>query len=111
MKTKTLALILLAFIIPIGITLSKRSQKDGDIKLTTTESYSSFAQSTNTLYAYVLKEYNGKIAVFETNSENPLEVFSIFIDTLPQIDRELLKDGIPAGNKAELLRLIEDYTG
>lgn len=111
MKTKIMALILLIAVVPIGIMLSKHTQKGQEINSTTSESYSYSLESTEALYEYMLKEYNGKLAVFETNSEHPVEVFSIFVDSLPQVDRDLLKDGIPASTKAELLRLIEDYTG
>ncbi|HOD02299.1 MAG: hypothetical protein BWY46_01979 [Firmicutes bacterium ADurb.Bin300] len=67
--------------------------------------------STTVASVYTLKEYNGKLAVFETGTDCPLEVFSIFVSSLPETDRDMLKTGIGANTKAELLRLIEDYTG
>ncbi len=67
--------------------------------------------STAAASVYTLKEFNGKLAVFETGTDSPLEVFSILVSSLPEGDRDMLKTGIKANTKAELLRLIEDYTG
>lgn len=111
MKIKTIALILLAAVIPISIMLLKDTQNEKEINSTTSENYSQALENTSAKDSYVLKEYNGKLAVFEMDSENPVEVFSVFVNTLPQVDRDLLKNGIIASTKAELLRLIEDYTG
>lgn len=59
---------------------------------------------------YVLKEYKGRLAIFKDNSDIPFEVFDIFTSSLPQSDRELLKNGISAKSETELSKLVSDYT-
>lgn len=59
---------------------------------------------------YTVKEYNGKIAVFESDNTEPLIVLDDpYIRDLPEKDRELLANGIVARNKAELNKILEDY--
>ncbi len=60
---------------------------------------------------YLLKEYDGNLAVFENGSSEPAEVFSVAVSSFPEADRTLLETGIVVHSKAELQRLIEDYTG
>lgn len=59
---------------------------------------------------YILKEYNGRIAVFEQGSDLPYKEFEINLGTLSDYDRELLKNGITADSKEKIRQLIEDYT-
>lgn len=59
--------------------------------------------------SYIIKEYNGKVAIFKKSSENPLLISDVCVNNLPQTDRELLKKGIEVGTQKELNRLIEDY--
>lgn len=61
--------------------------------------------------SFVLKEYEGRLAVFETEQDTPREVFDININIFPENDIEALKNGIPAENEEELMRLIEDFSG
>ncbi len=60
---------------------------------------------------YVLKMYDGNLAVFINGASEPAEVFSVPVSLLPEADRILLEKGIAASSRAELQRLIEDYTG
>lgn len=60
---------------------------------------------------YTVKEYNGSIGVFYGASDKPALVYDIPVYTLPDADRQLLKDGISAESSDELNRIIEDYTG
>lgn len=60
---------------------------------------------------YIVKEYNGKIAVFYQNDETPFRILEKSIDSLPQADRDMLKSGLSVTGESELRRLIEDYTG
>ena len=59
--------------------------------------------------SYIISEYNGKIAVFKKLSAEPLFVSDVYVSSLPQADKELLKEGIEVRTKKELNRLIEDY--
>ena len=56
---------------------------------------------------YMLKEYNGKIGVYE--NESLIYTLDKYVFTLPEIDKQLLKDGIKAASKTELYELIEEY--
>lgn len=56
---------------------------------------------------YMLREYNGKIGVYE--NEALVYTIDTYVFTLPEVDKQLLKEGIIAVNKAELYSLIEEY--
>ena len=58
---------------------------------------------------YLLGEYNGRVSVLSPATREPEMVFDIFIRTLPDIDQELLRQGIQVSTYEELTRLIEDY--
>ncbi len=60
---------------------------------------------------YTVKEYQGKVAVFEKDSENPMDVLDVYVAQLPETDRTQLHDGIIIETKEKLARLIEDYDG
>ena len=57
---------------------------------------------------FILREYNGHIALLEEGVDEPLAVYKTTIDSLYPADAELLKDGIRLNNRAELMKLIED---
>lgn len=61
--------------------------------------------------AYTVREYNGSIGVFFGESATPALVYDIPVYTLPEADKLLLAEGIPANTEAELNSIIEDYTG
>lgn len=58
--------------------------------------------------AYILKERDGYVAVFSSNSETPLQITGIPVAGLPSADRALLAEGITAADRSALLRLLED---
>lgn len=58
---------------------------------------------------FVLKEYEGKAALFRENSEKPYQILNLEIYLLPDADREALKQGIFAENEEELKTLLEDW--
>ena len=68
-----------------------------------------YEKSDNT--AYILKDYNGKIAVFTEEDAHPVEIFDTNTASLPSKDTEALKAGIRVETKEELYRLIEDFSG
>lgn len=59
---------------------------------------------------YTLSEYKGKIAVFKNQESVPIEIYDVYVTTLPQHDRILLEKGIHIETSEELQKLIEDYT-
>ncbi len=56
---------------------------------------------------YMLKEYNGKIGVYE--NEALVYTLDTYVFTLPDADKQLLKRGIITADEAELYELIESY--
>lgn len=60
--------------------------------------------------AYWLREYEGKLAVFEAGAPQPVQIIDLDVRTLPPYDQGLLQAGIAAESRQELSRLLEDYT-
>ncbi len=60
---------------------------------------------------YVLREYSGRIGVFEGDALTPCEVLDVYVFTLPAADRSALKVGIAVYGSDALRALIEDFTG
>ncbi|HIT18240.1 MAG TPA: hypothetical protein IAB57_01335 [Candidatus Fimivivens faecavium] len=59
---------------------------------------------------YVLKGYQGKLAVFIGNKTEPELQFEVYLHHLPDVDRMRLEEGIAVDDYQELLSLIEDFT-
>ena len=55
---------------------------------------------------YIMRDYNGRIAVFE-----PQEVFDVFTSSLPRGEAERIYKGITVEGDEALQKLIEDFTG
>ena len=60
-------------------------------------------------YKYLLKEFNGKLAVFENGEKAPKMIFDVSIDSLPEVDALALKNGLKIKNEQELNDRIEDF--
>lgn len=58
---------------------------------------------------YKISEYNGKLAIFLLGDPEPIKVYDLFLNSLPEKDSEMLKDGILVYSKPDLQQLIEDY--
>lgn len=59
---------------------------------------------------YTLGEFDGKLAVFKAGSAKPLEVYDVYIENLPEQDRQLIaKKSLTTASKGQLLLWIEDY--
>lgn len=67
-------------------------------------------ESTSEAKYWVIKEYEGHPAVFDSLNEKPSEILDINISSLPSSDRILLREGIRVYSENELSRLIEDYS-
>ncbi|MEF9983280.1 MAG: hypothetical protein RR710_01930 [Oscillospiraceae bacterium] len=64
----------------------------------------------NVKYDYLIKTFEGKIAVFTPNSKNPEIIFEVYTHQLPEYDRFQLEQGIIVEDYSTLVQLIEDYT-
>lgn len=60
------------------------------------------------LSCYIIKEYNGKVALFREGEEEPAAVYSTPISQINPADAELLKNGIRIRGMTEAARLLED---
>ncbi len=58
---------------------------------------------------YILKNHNGRIALFSSKSEIPIKIYDIYAKSLPEKDTQALNEGIKAESEAELNNLIETY--
>ena len=58
---------------------------------------------------YLVKEYQGKVAVFVGEEEDPGMVLDLYVQYLPPYDQQQLKEGVPVADYAALVRLLEDY--
>ena len=57
---------------------------------------------------YIIKDYGGKVAVFESNSNEPMVVYEIYTHLLPENDIELLRRGIKVADRQQLQSCLED---
>ena len=57
---------------------------------------------------FVLKEYNGRIALLEEGMDEPLAVYNTPISSLFPSDAELIRKGIRLSSRTEISQLIED---
>ena len=58
---------------------------------------------------YTVKEYEGHIGVFYNDESIPYQEIDVDVSSLPQVDRELLKNGIKVTDTDKLNSIIEDY--
>lgn len=65
----------------------------------------------NEASSYILREYNGRLAVFENKEDIPEEILDVSISIFPENDIIKLREGITAESRDELMRLIEDFSG
>lgn len=61
-------------------------------------------------YAYILKEHEGRVAVFTAeNPDEPEMILDTLVKYLPDYDRIQMQEGIPVKDLKTLAALIEDY--
>ena len=60
---------------------------------------------------YIVGQWEGLLAVYAADGGQPLEIFDVYIASLPPEERVRLTAGIPAVDDVALARLLEDYTG
>lgn len=66
------------------------------------------ADTPNISLSYIVKDFNGNIAVFESDVEKPFKITDVNINTLPKVDQERLREGIYVTEQNELNSLLED---
>ncbi len=59
---------------------------------------------------YNVREYNDRIGIFYQDGTLK-EIIEVYIKSLPEADRHLLREGIEVVGKKQLNSIIEDYTG
>lgn len=98
---KMIASILLTISILTIVIVLLITQKNGTLNLN---------KQTHTVETnqYMLGVCEDKVAVYK-NGEL-MEIFDVYVNTLPEIDRKALKDGIIIKDKNELKEKIEDFT-
>lgn len=67
------------------------------------------AQTTVDNRVWIVKEYNDVIGVFSEIGELE-QVIDVYVKTLPEADRNLLREGIRVTSERQLRALIEDYS-
>ena len=58
---------------------------------------------------FILGENNGRLAVLSPDRQTVYETFDVYINTLPDYDKNLLKNGIEIKTAEQLYSLLEDY--
>lgn len=76
-----------------------------------TSTPTSNAETPNSLkpITYIVKEYDGKVAVFENGANIPFKITDVYTKNLPQEDKLLLSQGISVDTDQELALLLADY--
>lgn len=74
----------------------------------TAQAASAEASSQSGTVCFVLREENGKIALYREDIAEPLAVFDTPLGGLTHADEELLREGIRFKTQAEVMRLLED---
>ncbi len=93
-----LAVTLILFAVLIGFWSINKSKLTNGVAVNVTEN------------EYVIGVYQEKIAVFAQGDRIPIEVYDVYVSTLPEKDRQDLYKGVKVRGKAQLKLKIEDYT-
>ena len=59
--------------------------------------------------AYIVKDYGGKVAVFNPDENQPIAVYEVYVHLLPENDIELLRKGIPVDDDYTLQKTLENF--
>ena len=58
---------------------------------------------------FLLGSHKGYLALWKEDRPEPFQIFPVNVDTLPEADRKMLEQGIPARSETELSSLLEDF--
>ena len=70
------------------------------------------AEHINNTKTYILKELDGALALYIKSGDSPPVIYKkydVYVSTLPQIDREALKQGIEIPTLSDALLVAESY--
>ena len=73
-------------------------------------SASADANKNPSLLSFVLKESNGKIAVYASDG-TLLKLLDVSVSSLPKAERDALAKGITVSSWKELIAILQDYNG
>ena len=59
---------------------------------------------------FILGESDGRLAILSADGQIVYETFNVHINTLPPLDRDLLREGIRITTTEELSSLLEDFS-
>ncbi len=59
---------------------------------------------------YTFSQYQGRLALYQRGYAMPVEIYDVYLDSLPEEDRLQITEGISADSDAEIQKIIEDYT-
>ncbi len=57
---------------------------------------------------YIVKNFNGNVAIFESEKSEPIKITEVYVNNLPYQDQQNLEIGISVESKEELNFLLED---
>lgn len=60
------------------------------------------------LSCYIIREIDGKIALFKEGCDEPVAEYSIPVEGINSADRDLLREGIRLQGLSDVTRLLED---
>lgn len=79
----------------------------GDDNITTDATPTEIQQATD-YQTYIVREYNGMVAVFYNGQDKPFKITNRYVSALPQQDINDLKQGIEVDSDDKLRKLLED---
>lgn len=62
-------------------------------------------------HLYTIREYHDHIGVFLSGHDLPYLEVGVRVSALPEADQALLREGIHADSRAELISVLQDYDG
>lgn len=68
-----------------------------------------FTMSQRDPVGFVMREYEGSLALFRENGIKPYKILDVPLYLLSEADRTALQEGIFVETEAELVRLLEDW--
>ena len=107
MRAKSYIILITATLILCAVLLGMTNSQDGVDDDSPIQLISS--SPLNSISPYLMKEYEGKIAIFEADLSAPVRTLDIFVHNLPEYDQQELKNGIPLDSMEEVNQRIEDY--
>lgn len=90
----------IAFIVLFFLTKPYEIKSETSSPMTTTAAMEGFKVS----------EYDGRIAVYDLQSSQLVEVFDVYLSSLPSVEQNRIRSGIYAEDNAKLQKIIEEYT-